>query len=89
MSKYLWCAGEIEMKCRETKNEKSKFAFAYLITLFGSTPQFAAITTFGSACSILVQSSLAANPLNIEKCLRRQWRVIQKINARNVRQSSI
>lgn len=32
------------------------------MTLLGSTPQLAAITTFGSACSIRVQSSLAAKP---------------------------
>lgn len=52
----------------------------YLITLFGSTPQFAAITTFGSACSILVQSSLAANPLktflNINET---SWIIIRNI----------
>lgn len=38
------------------------FVQFYLIILFGSTPQLAAIMTFGSACSILVQSSLAAKP---------------------------
>lgn len=34
----------------------------YRMTLFGSTPQLAAMTTFGSACSIRVHSSLAAKP---------------------------
>lgn len=34
----------------------------YLITLFGSRPQLAAMTTFGSACSIRVHNSLAAKP---------------------------
>jgi hypothetical protein len=32
------------------------------MTLFGSTPQFAEIMTFGSAWSILVLSSLEAKP---------------------------
>lgn len=34
----------------------------YGMILLGSRPQSAAITTLGSACSILVHSSLAANP---------------------------
>lgn len=34
----------------------------YLTILFGSTPQLAAIITFGSECSILVHNSRAANP---------------------------
>lgn len=32
------------------------------MTLFGSNPQLAAITTVGLACSILVHNSLAAKP---------------------------
>lgn len=42
----------------------------YLITLLGSTPQLAAMTTFGSACSIRVHSSLAAKPTN-------KWKINQ------------
>lgn len=34
----------------------------YRTILVGSTPQLAAITTFGSACSMRLQSSLAAKP---------------------------
>jgi len=34
----------------------------YGMTLLGSTPQLALITTFGSACSILVLNSLDAKP---------------------------
>lgn len=55
----------------------------YLTILLGSTPQLAAIITFGSACSIRTHSSLTANPkiaeisfttlfcinLNILKCI--------------------
>lgn len=43
----------------------------YLITLLGSTPQLAAMMTLGSACSILVRSSLAANPekLHFKRCV--------------------
>lgn len=37
--------------------------FTYLIILFGSTPQLAAIKTFGSACSILIFNSRAAKPI--------------------------
>lgn len=37
--------------------------------LFGSTPQLAAMTTFGSACSIRVHSSLAAKPKSMKKIL--------------------
>lgn len=39
------------------------FFLNYLMTLLGSTPQLAAMITFGSACSILVRNSLAAKPL--------------------------
>lgn len=37
------------------------------MTLFGSTPQLALITTLGSACSILVLNSLDAKPITKSK----------------------
>jgi hypothetical protein len=37
------------------------------MTLLGSTPQLALMTTFGSACSILVLNSLDAKPTDEEK----------------------
>uniref|UniRef100_A0A1A9V1W9 Uncharacterized protein n=1 Tax=Glossina austeni TaxID=7395 RepID=A0A1A9V1W9_GLOAU len=39
------------------------------IILPGSTPQFAAIITLGFACSMRVQSSLAAKPPNTTECM--------------------
>lgn len=37
----------------------------YRMILFGSTPQLAAMTTFGSACSIRLHNSFAAKPMTI------------------------
>lgn len=52
---------EIEQNGKHT-NKCAKGLQSNLIILLGSTPQLAAITTFGSACSIRVHSSLAAKP---------------------------
>lgn len=50
---------EIYRKLELTSCKMSRYG----MTLFGSTPQLALITTFGSACSILVLNSLDAKPI--------------------------